>query len=177
MIKKVNDIIATIRDNEDITFGYDINNDFKIVIDSNDMEKEIEKILKEKLNIEDSYKYIVYSDEIYNCNNCNKILYIEDKSTYALFDYKVECLECLDKYEYLELIINNIHKANYKQLDNKFFTDNDFILLDKEYCVSLHNESDNIKNVFNQLKKEYKEIVFNITDSNMFEVYFNVYVK
>lgn len=129
-----------------------------------------------------------FSDEYSYCIDCRKIIrIIPDRYGWTPQYYLAEgegfvCLDCFNKDSnlqeyYIESLINDSGDANtlltHKQLESMGFKK-----LDEMYESGYHEGmNDNPKEIFNKLKDEYNEIIFNIYENSQFYTIFNVYVR
>lgn len=143
----------------------------------------IEDKLPEMSRMSD-YIELVFSDEYTFCSDCNKVIRTSPTSygwtpDFWIGDGFIQCKECAknDPDNYIEYLINNTKAAN-TLLTHEELTKKGFIKLSEEYQNGFHEGmNDNPTEIYNRLKNQYSEIIFNISDVGQFHTTFEVYVR
>jgi hypothetical protein len=130
------------------------------------------------------YIEIGFSDEYTFCSNCNKIIRTSPTSygwspDFWVGDGFIECGECTrsNPENYIGHLVNNTSIAN-TILSHKELTEQGFKKLNEEYQNGFHQGmNDNPKEIYNRLKGQHSEIIFNISENSQFYTTFEVYIR
>lgn len=118
------------------------------------------------------------------CTECYQVIRTElyyKPIDYYIGDGFIACNECFNsnnelKLEYLDNLINDYTQVN-QLLTHEYLTNLGFILLDNNYQNGWYGIEDKPETIYNELKTQYKEVVFNITNIAQFSLSFNTYVR
>lgn len=189
-ISKVNEAISHKAWCDDVVL-FDVDGDLCMDIsDCREWESDIEDCLNTLLCNEGIDITAVCEDDYFYCEYCNKYHWVNNGVTSNMIiigDCDIVCRICLswaekEDYdlaeEYMEHLINNPKLAN-EFLSDGFLQDHGFMQLDEEYDFGMykHNRNDSPKKILEYYEREGYDVIFNIRNSNPYEVEFSVYVR
>lgn len=126
-----------------------------------------------------------YRDEYLECDQCNNIMMRYLNNSYPEYystESSVVCLDCFNQDEevqdhYIEQLINNPRNAN-QLIESDVLEKIGFTKLDKVFESGLHEgQNDDPQVIYEELKNQYEEVIFDVENSTMFETEFVVWVR
>lgn len=122
-----------------------------------------------------------WSDSYFICEDCGKAFRMPDygRQNYWCGDGFIVCEDCMKenyKDEYIAERINDPYKANVL-LDPDELEELGFIRLPGDYENGFYGTNDCPKDIYEKIKNDKAEVIFNVNESNPFAVYFSAWVR
>jgi hypothetical protein len=153
----------------------DIQGDEGFIVEDDSKYEQIDRIMDTWAMTSKGYRIeIVNDDQIFNCDSCNQYFWRDSGYHYNYHwvnDCELFCHDCYEEYvkNNLEDFINNPEKAVPKYVDLSEWENLG------EFENGMYNMVDDPKKVFEKFQNDFSELVFQITDSNPFAVWFTLY--
>lgn len=179
---KDKDLIQYVNNNRSKTllvdYGY-INNKFYFMVDTLSQKKDLRKMLKNDLNVEEWDYNVAYNEDIIDCEYCNNIMFFTSYADYINLGDHYVCKNCITediKQDYLEFLSKEMYIDRFLSLD--YLLSNNFKLhsnINIEHGKNMYNNI--IQQEHYKLSKQFKDIIFCYKEHDNTQTTYNIYTR